>query len=70
MAIVMAGWSDHLTTLFLGKLEQAVNQYFVYILSLVTDNNPYWMIQRKGGEGLNRFNGTNLTIKSDVDQDT
>ena len=32
---------------FLGKLEQAVNQYFVHILSLVTDNNPSWMIQRK-----------------------
>ena len=26
--------------LFLGKLEQAVNQYFVHILSLVTGNNP------------------------------
>ena len=25
---------------YLGKLEQAVNQYFVHILSLVTDNNP------------------------------
>ena len=25
-------------TLFLGKLEQAVNMYFVHILSLVTDN--------------------------------
>ena len=25
-------------TFFLGKLEQAVNQYFVCILSLVTDN--------------------------------
>ena len=25
---------------FLGKLEQAINQYFVHILSLVTDNNP------------------------------
>ena len=24
---------------FLDKLEQAVNQYFVHILSLVTDNN-------------------------------
>ena len=35
---------------FLGKLEQAVNQYFVHILSLVTDNNPSWTIQRKGGE--------------------
>ena len=35
---------------FLGKLEQAVNQYFVHILSRVTDNIPSWMIQRKGGE--------------------
>ena len=26
-------------TFFLGKLEPAVNQYFVHILSLVTDNN-------------------------------
>ena len=38
--MVMAGWSVHLITLFLGKLEQAVNQYFVHILSLVTNNNP------------------------------
>ena len=38
--MVMAGRSVHLTTLFLGKLEQAVNQYFVHKLSLVhvTDN--------------------------------
>ena len=45
-------WWDSQFTLphfFLGKLEQVVNQYFVYILSLVTDNNP-WMIQRKEGE--------------------
>ena len=35
-AMVMAGQSVHLT----GKLEQAVNQYFVHILLLVTDNNP------------------------------
>ena len=27
-------------TSFLGKLKQVVNQYFVHILSLVTDNNP------------------------------
>ena len=27
-------------TFFLGKLEQAVNQYLVHALSLVTDNNP------------------------------
>ena len=39
--MVMAGRSVHLNhTFFLGKLEQAVNQYFVHILSLVTDNNP------------------------------
>ena len=40
-AMVMAGQSVHLTTLFfLGKLEQVVNQYFVHILWLVPDNNP------------------------------
>ena len=38
-AMVMAGLSVDLTTLFLCKLEQAVNQYFVLKLSLVTDNN-------------------------------
>ena len=46
-------WQDCQFTLphfFLGKLEQAVNQNFVHILSLVTDNNPSWMIQRKGGD--------------------
>ena len=26
---------------FQGKLEQAVNKYFVHILSLVTDNHPF-----------------------------
>ena len=36
--------------LFLGKLEQAVNQYFVHIISFVTEINPSRMIQRKGGE--------------------
>ena len=49
-AMVMAGRSAHVKTLFLGKLEQAVNQYFVQMFSLVTDNNPSQMIQRKGGE--------------------
>ena len=39
-AVVMVGRSVHLTTLSLGKLEQAVNQYFVNIISNVTDNNP------------------------------
>ena len=27
-------------TFFLGKLDQVVNQNFVHLLSLVTDNNP------------------------------
>ena len=27
-------------TFFLSRFEQAVNQYFKHILSLVTDNNP------------------------------
>ena len=37
IAMVMGGRSVHLTTLFLGKLEQAVNQYFVHILWLFSD---------------------------------
>ena len=49
-AMVMVGRSVHLTTHFLGKFEQAVNQYFVYILSLVTDNNPFRINRQKGGE--------------------
>ena len=40
IAMVMAGQSVHKTALFLGKLEQAVDQYFLHIFSLVTVNNP------------------------------
>ena len=36
--MVMAGRSVHLTTL-LGKLEKTVKQYFVRILSFLTDNS-------------------------------
>ena len=32
--------SSHNHTFFLGKLDYAVHQYFMHILSLVTDNNP------------------------------
>ena len=39
-AMVMAGRSVHLSTFFPGQAEQVVNQYFVHILSFVTDNNP------------------------------
>ena len=49
----LRSWPDGQFTkphFFLGKLEQAVNQYFVHILSLVNEYNPSWMIQRKGGE--------------------
>ena len=34
-------------TFFLGKLDKAVNQYFVHILSLVTDNNPSRISRRE-----------------------
>ena len=34
-------------TFFLGKLDLLVNQYFVHILSLVTDNNPCWISGRR-----------------------
>ena len=39
-AKVMAGRSVNLTTLFLGRIEQAFSHYFMHILSLVTGNNP------------------------------
>ena len=51
-AMVMAGRSVHLTTLFSWASLNKVNQYFLHILSLVTDNNPSEMIQQKGGERL------------------
>ena len=35
--MVMSEKSVHLTTLFLGKFEKVVNQYFLHILSLVND---------------------------------
>ena len=38
--MVMAGQSVHINTVFFGTLEQAVNKYFVHILSLVSDSNP------------------------------
>ena len=39
-AMIMTGWQFTQPHFFLGKLEQAVNQYFVHILSVVTDNDP------------------------------
>ena len=46
--MVMSGQSVHLTTMFfLGKLDLAVNQYFVHILSFVTDNNPSLISRRR-----------------------
>ena len=39
-AMVNDGRSVHQPHFFLVKLEQVVNQYFVHILWLVTDNNP------------------------------
>ena len=50
-AMVILGQSVHLTTLFfLGKLEQVVNQYFVYILVLVTNNSEQSSL-KKSAEG-------------------
>ena len=34
--MAMLRWSVNITTLFLGKLDSTVSQYFVHILSLVT----------------------------------
>ena len=53
-AMVMAGRSVHLTTLFPEKLKQAVNQYFVHILWPVIENNPSWMILSQGDSAEGR----------------
>ena len=49
-AMVMLRRSVHLTTLFLGKLDKAVNQYLVHILSNVNDNK-----QKEEDERRNYF---------------
>ena len=56
-AMVMSGWSVHLTTPFsLDRLEQVVNQYLVYIHLLVTDNNPFeWISLREENDSKNYF---------------
>ena len=56
-------WRDGQFTyphLFRDKLEQAVNQCFVHILALVTDNNPSSMTQRKGGDDHRNYFMINL----------
>ena len=45
-AMVMPGRSVHLTTLFLGKLDKANNQFFLHIPLLGTDN-PSWISGRE-----------------------
>ena len=40
---------------FLGKLDLVVNQYFLHILLLVTDNNPSWISGREENGGRNYF---------------
>ena len=39
--------SSSYRTIFRGKLALAVSQYFVYVLSLVTDNYPSWISGRE-----------------------
>ena len=52
----MSGQSVHLTTLFSwASLTYAVNQYFVYILSLVTDNNPSLISRREENDSRSYF---------------
>ena len=40
-----------------------------HILSLSTDNNPSWMIQRKGGEWLQNYFMINLHESAGPDRD-
>ena len=49
--MVMSGWSVHLIILF----SLLVNQYFVHILSLVTDNNPSCISRREMNDRKNDF---------------
>ena len=60
--MVMAGRSVHLTALFPGQAwtSKAVNQYFVHILSLVTDNNPSWMISGREENDRRKYFMINL----------
>ena len=64
--MVMTGRSVHLNTLLLGKLEQAVNQYFVHILSLVTDNNPSCIYIYDSVE-VRRMTGVSLITAGSLD---
>ena len=49
-AMVMVSSPNH--TSFLGKLDQAVNQYLMHILLLVTDNKPSLMIDSAEGRRM------------------
>ena len=51
--------------IFLDKLDQAVNQYFVHILLLETDNNPSWV---SGGEENSRRNYFMINLHESMDQ--
>ena len=53
--MVMLGRPVHLTTLFLGELDYAVNQYLVHILSLVTENNLSQISEREENGRRNYF---------------
>ena len=44
----------HQPHFFLGKLDKAVNQYFMHILSLATDN-PSWIKRKKKNDRRNYF---------------
>ena len=55
-AVVMSGRSVHQTTFFfLGKLDYAVNQYFVHIFLPVTDNNHSRISKRDENGHRNYF---------------
>ena len=55
-AVVMSGRSVHQTTFFfLGKLDYAVNQYFVHIFLPVTDNNHSRISKRDENGRRNYF---------------
>ena len=66
--MVMSGRSVNLTTLFPGRLRSAVNQYYVHILSMVTDNCPSGISGRRNESmWLDRISNPGpLALESDV----
>ena len=54
-AMAMLGWSVHIKTLLLRKLDYGVNLYFMHMHSLVTDSKPCLISRREENGQINYF---------------